>query len=258
MKPRNAMKKIGIVGGVAWPSTVDYYSEICRRSERWHLARNLQGAPSTPEMSIESLDLNKAVSYLGTDDDEESWSQFDDYHRTALERLEVSGADFALMASNTPHHRFAAIVRGIRIPVISIFEVAAKESARIGAREVLILGTTLTMRSTKLREEFANHGVEAAGPQDAAAKATTVDLIAELQLGKLEGAADRLGRIAKISFKRQFRAQPAVCLACTELPLAFPAHKLLASFEYDGVLYVNSTAAHIDAAFDFAINEWSR
>jgi aspartate racemase len=209
-------------------------------------------------MSIESLDLNKAVSYLGSDDDEESWSQFDDYHHTALERLEVSGADFALMASNTPHHRFASIVRGIRIPVISIFEVAAKESARIGVSKVLILGTALTMRSPRFREEFAKYGVEAAGPDDEAARAMTVELITELQLGRLEGAAERLGRIAKISFEQQFSAQPAVCLACTELPLAFPAHKLLATFEYDGVLYVNSTAAHIDAAFDFAINEWGR
>ncbi len=115
------MKKSGIVGGVAWLSTVDYYTEICRRSERLHLAKNLQCAPSTPEMSIESLDLNKAFSYLGTDDDEESWSQFDEYHRAALQRLEASGAEFALIASNTSHHRFSAIVRGIGIPVISIF-----------------------------------------------------------------------------------------------------------------------------------------
>src|SRR4029450_3048587 len=77
----DAMKKIGIVGGVAWPSTVDYYSEICKRSEGWHVARNPQCVPSTPEMSIEPLDFNKAVSYLGNDDDEESWSRFDDYHR---------------------------------------------------------------------------------------------------------------------------------------------------------------------------------
>jgi aspartate/glutamate racemase len=69
-------------------------------------------------MSIESLDVNKAISYFGTDEDETSWSQFDGYHRAALERLEASGADFALMASNTPHHRFASIVRGIRIPVL--------------------------------------------------------------------------------------------------------------------------------------------
>ena len=249
------MKKIGIVGGVAWPSTVDYYSEICRRSERWHLARNLQGAPSTPEMSIEALDLNKAVSCLGIDDDEESWSQFDDYHRAALRRLEASGADFALMASNTPHHRFDTIVRGVGIPVISILDVVAKESARIGTRQVLILGTALTMRSTKFREGFAKYGVEAAGPHDEAARSLTVELITELQLGKLEEAAERLGRIAKIAFERQFRVQPVVCLACTELPLAFPRQKLLSTFEHDGVLYINSTAAHINAAFDFAVNE---
>jgi aspartate racemase len=257
MKPLNAMKKIGIVGGVAWRSTVDYYSDICRRAEQWHLARNLQGAPSTPEMSIESLDLNKAVSYLGTDDDEESWLQFDDYHRAALERLEVSSADFALMASNTPHHRFTAIVHGIGIPVISIFEVVAKESARLGASEVLILGTSLTMRSPGFREEFAKYGVEAAGPHDEEARASIIGLIAELQLGKIEGAAERIGKIARTSFRPQFKAQPVVCLACTELPLAFQENKLIATFEHDGVLYINTTAVHINAAFDFAVDETS-
>src|SRR5258708_7709055 len=109
------MKKNGIGGGVAWLSSVDYYSEICRRSERRDIARGAQGLPSIPEMSIESLDLSKAVSYLGVDGDEESWSRFDDYHRAALRRLEASGCDFAVMASNTPHDRYAAIVRGIGI-----------------------------------------------------------------------------------------------------------------------------------------------
>jgi aspartate racemase len=103
------MKKIGIVGGLAWPSTVDYYSELCRRSEEWQKARNPQAAPWMPEMSIESLDVNKALSYIGNDEDVESWSRFDEYHRSALLRLEASGAEFALMAANTPHHRFAAI-----------------------------------------------------------------------------------------------------------------------------------------------------
>jgi aspartate racemase len=56
------------------------------------------------------------------------------------------------MASNTPHHRLEAIVRGVRIPIISIFEAAANKSARIGAAEVLILGTTLTMRSQVFRK----------------------------------------------------------------------------------------------------------
>jgi len=247
------MKKIGIVGGIAWPSTADYYSGICRRSEQWHLARNPQSVPSTPEMSIESLDVNKAISLLGIDDDEDSWTQFDDYHRSALKRLEMSGTDFALIASNTPHNRFSTIVRGIEIPVLSILDVVAKESARIGASEILILGTSVTMRSAKFREGFAKYGVEASGPRDEAARAMTAGLIAELQLGKLEGTAARLGKIVRLSFKERLRTRPVVCLACTELPLAFQEQKMHASFECDGILYLNSTALHIEAAFDLAV-----
>jgi len=215
-------------------------------------AAKLPGVPSMPEMSIESLDLHKAFSYLGVDGDEASWARFDEYHRVALRRLEASGADFALIASNTPHHRLESIVEGIAIPVIGIFEAAAKESARSGAREVLILGTPVTMGSRKFREQFARYGIAAAGPRDETARAMTAELIAELQLGKLEGAAERLGAIAKSSFA-QFAAQPAVCLACTELPLAFGDRSMPASFRRDGVLYVNTTAAHIDAAFEFAV-----
>jgi aspartate racemase len=248
------MKKIGIVGGVGWQSTTQYYSELCHRSEQWHLARNAREVPSIPEISIESLDLAKAISYLGSDDDEQSWSQFDDYHRRALKRLEANEADFALMASNTPHHRFEAIVRSIRIPVISILDEMAKESARMGAQQILILGTALTMRSPKFRETFAKYGIEASGPLDESLRAMTAELITDLQLGKFESADQRLATVARLSLdENQFGDQPAVCLACTELPLAFARMKQLSSFEYDGILLINSTAVHIDAAFKFAV-----
>jgi aspartate racemase len=247
------MKKIGIVGGVAWPSTVDYYTEICRRSENRHSAGNRKGPPSMPEMSIESLDLSRAVSYIGVDGDDGSWSRFDEYHRAALRRLEASGVEFAVIASNTPHHRFDAIVRGVGIPVINIWEEAAKECTRLGAEQVLILGTAVTMRSPEFLKRFAKHGVEAAGPLDSTARSQTEGLIAELQAGKTEGAAERIGKVARTSFAGQFTARPVVCLACTELPLAFREWKTLASFSVDGVTYVNSSSVHIGAAFDFAV-----
>jgi len=110
------MKKIGIVGGIGWQSTVDYYTELCHRAERQCLATNRNAFPRHREMSIESLDLYKAISYLGSDGDEGSWLRFDEYHRVALLRLAGAGADFALLASNTPHHRFETIVRDVGIP----------------------------------------------------------------------------------------------------------------------------------------------
>jgi aspartate racemase len=249
------MKKIGIVGGVGWQSTMEYYSGLCLRSEQWHLVKKPREVPAMPEISIESLDLAKAISYLGSDDDEPSWSNFDSYHHAALRRLEANGADFAMMASNTPHHRFGAIVAGIRIPVISILDKMAKESARIGAQQVLLLGTALTMRSPKFREAFAEYGIEASGPLDESLRAMTAQLIMDLQLGKSESADSRLATVARLSLdENQFGDQAAVCLACTELPLAFAGIKQLTTFEYDGILFINTTAVHIDAAFNFAID----
>ena len=104
------------------------------------------------------------------------------------------------------------------------------------------------MRSLIFREEFARHGIEAIGPHDESARALTEGLIADLQVGQLEGAAKRLGRIAKTAFQPQFTALPAVCLACTELPLAFPEEKMFATFECNGILYINTSAVHLNAA----------
>lgn len=249
------MKKIGMVGGVGWLSTVDYYAGICRLAEQWHRDRNLVGLPSIPEMSIESLELNKAISCLGVDGDEDSWWRFDLYHRAALQRLAASGCDIALLASNSPHHRFASIVRGVRIPIINLFEVVAREAARIGAGEVLILGTRLIMNSTVFRDEFARHGICSTGPRDEVTGALTTELITELQLGQSDGAADRLGEIAKRSLRPEERkTPPLVCLACTELPLAFPDQKTLVSFEHDGIRYLNTAALHMKEAFELAVN----
>ncbi len=235
------MKKIGIVGGIAWPSTVEYYAGLCRLSEQ-------QG--DTPEMVIESLDHERAVAYVGDDAQPDSWLRFDAYHRDALKRLEAAGAGFALIASNTSHHRLPEIVSGLGIPVLSIVDAAAEECARLGAKEVLILGTATTMRSGRFRAAFAARGIAAAGPEDSEVRAACVQLSHELQhRGEVPGAAARLGEMARASRGGQ---APLVCLACTELPLAFPEQKTLMLLESGGLRYMNTTAVHIRAAFDYA------
>jgi aspartate racemase len=247
------MKKIGIVGGVSWRSTVDYYCELCRRSEERNRALNLPDAPLTPEIAIESLDHNRAVALLGHDDDDDTWLSFDAYHRDALERLKASGAEVALIASNTPHHRFEPITRGIGIPVLSIFAAAAQAAERMRARRVLILGTRSTMSSPGLRQAFAEYGIEAADPGDEPRRALTVALIEELQQGLVAGTAERLAAMVRSAIERRFQNRAVACLACTELPLAFPEFRTVTTFEFGGVSWINSTAAHIDAVYEFAV-----
>ena len=247
------MKKIGIVGGIGWQSTAVYYSQLFRRSEQVHCDKGLRGTPAMPEISIESLDLAKAMAYLGSDGNEQSWMQFDSYHHAALCRLQMSGAEVALIASNTPHHRFDSIVQGIQIPVINIVQEMAKECARIEARHVLLLGTDLTMRSNKFREEFARWGIEANGPRDEDLRKMILELIADLQRSTSKAAAERLIRIVRCTLREtKFKHRPTVCLACTELPLAFEKMITSRNFEYHHIRFINSVAVHVDSTFNFA------
>ena len=248
-------KKIGILGGIGWPSTVHYYSELCRRSESRELQSAATRPPTTPEMCIESLDLRHAVSLLGVDGDEASWQRFDDYHRTALRRLAASGADFAVMASNTPHHRYSAIASGVDIPVLNLFEDLALYCQAEGHRQVLILGTALTMRSQVLRDAFTAKGIDASAPADNTLRQTVLTLIAKLQRGEREGAARTIGALVREASERQFMPIPAVCLACTELPLAFPARDDRASFDFDGRAYINPSVVHVQAALSLAFSD---
>ena len=77
-------------------------------------------------------------------------------------------------------------------------------------------------------------------------------MIESLQRGNVDGVQDELGHLARIAFARKFTGPPVVCLACTELPLAFPATKSLETFTVSGVTYINTSAIHVAATLSHA------
>jgi aspartate racemase len=228
------MKKIGIVGGTAWVSTVEYYATLCELGER---------AGQQPEFAIESIDNARAQSYRGLPGDEASWQRFDAYHRAALENVEHAGAEVALLAANTPHHRFAAITAGIGIPIVNIIDAVADACAQIGVDRLLMLGTALTMSSDTIRARYAQRGVEASVPPEYEHDGI-VALIERLQRGERDGAQAQIAALA-VGYN-------AVALACTELPLAFPEETRSTYFERNGVIYLNTLAIHANAIFNQA------
>ncbi len=245
------MQKIGLVGGIAWLSTLEYYRSICEQSEQRLRARRRPGTLAMPEIMIESLDLHRAVGYIGSDETDQAWSRFDAYHRAALRRLEVGGAKVAAIASFTAHHRLRYITRGIHMPVIDVFDIVARECVRIGARRALILGTAATMNSSRLQAVCAARGVDAAAPRAQATRKAVQRLIDRLHRGQaLHSAAEQIADIVRQAVMRQ--PQLPVALACTELPLAFPAARARAVFRWHGRTYINATAAHVSALLDRA------
>lgn len=243
------MKKIGILGGIGWPSTVAYYAGLCGLAEARNRAHD---RAQMPEMVVESLDLAKAEMLVGNDSDEGSWLAFDAYHRAALQRLERSGADFAVIACNTAHHRLQQIERGLAMPILGIVDIAADACIERGVRDVLILGTRTVMASAAFREAFRQRGINARAPVEEHHRRMVLASIDALSHGHDDGASGRIRQVIVESGLHEADRSSAVYLGCTELPLAFPAHKNESLFEIDGVRCINSTALHIRAAFEYA------
>lgn len=248
------MKKIGIVGGVAWQSTVEYYRLICEWANAHHRALGTEPPLPTPPMSIESLVMHETRGLRAQpSDDDAAWAAYDATFRDALLRLERMGCSVALIANNTCHTRFEPITRGVAMPVISILDASATAAAAAGAKRALVLGTSVTMRSDAYTWALVARNVDTL-PR---LSEESIDSVQDLIDTEFARGGTKRGRAALIELCEQHVETPqetAVLLACTELPLAFPEHADNPVFESDGYLFVNTVAAHARAAFEAAID----
>ena len=248
------MKKIGIVGGLAWPSTADYYRLLCKKTnEHFRMADAPHPLPSPP-MIIESLNISETRAARGEDNNEASWATYDNIFKDAFVRLKKAGADFGMIASNTPHMRLESIRQGLDFPVVSILDTTASLAAEYGALNALVLGTPVTMKSAVYPKALTEHKVTSL-PQPNEATIEDLRKIIDIDLyhGKIEGAADRILTISKENISNH--KTDIVCLACTELPLAFPQFTDLAYFEIDGIRFINTIAAHVERALQKTLTD---
>ena len=246
------MKKIGILGGVGWASTVDYYRAIAEGAGRYFAERGHGSPLPIPPMTIETVTQSETRALRGVAGDEASWAGFDAVFRNALLTLERAGCDFGIIASNTPHARLHAIRQGVSMPILSIFDATAATTAGTGAAKALVLGTTVTMQATNYADRLADEGITA-NPR--LPEGEIAHMQAMIDSDFYGGASDN-ARARLLAFcNRHARPGTAILLACTELPLAFPDHLDDPVFEADGHLFINPSAAHVAAALKEALTE---
>jgi aspartate racemase len=247
------LKKIGIVGGVGWPSTIEYYRLICEASQLFHKDKEFSGPTPMPQISIESLDMNFTVNSRGSSEPG-SWEEWDTYFNSALKRLVKSGAELILIASVTPHTRLEKISKEINIPIISIYESVGNYCNENGIKNLLVLGTMPTMSSPALKEALKPFGVSAIYPKTDDIKEDVVQVIERLYKNQTNGAASDIDKIVKSCISDNDLSNTAVCLGCTELPLAFEGVNNLSGFEHNAVKYLNSSAVHALSVFEACVS----
>jgi aspartate racemase len=202
------MKRVGIVGGIAPESTIEYYRLILASY------RSRSSSAANPSIIINSIDLTKTLALAANDLD-----ALTDYMVVEVERLARAGADFAVIASNTPHIVFDEIQRRVPIPMISIVEAAAEAAAARGLTRLGLFGTRFTMQSRSYPRVFARAGIEVVTPEEKEEQAYVHDkYVGELVHAVfLPDTRERLLRIVRRMVARD--AIDGLILGGTELPL---------------------------------------
>ena len=142
------MKTLGIIGGIAPESTVEYYRGLVAA----YRERVRDG--SFPSIVIDSIDLKKMLDLAGT-----SLEELTQYLLAELQRLADAGASVALLASNTPHLVFDELRRRSPIPLVSIVEAACAEAKALGLGRVGLFGTRFTMQGRFYPDVFSREGI---------------------------------------------------------------------------------------------------
>jgi aspartate racemase len=201
------MKRLGIVGGIAPGSTVDYYQLLIASY------REQSGDGSYPAILINSIDLTRMMALVAAS----RLIDLTEYLREAVDRLARAGADFALLASNTPHIVFEDLRRVSPIPLVSIVEAACEATEGLGLRTVGLLGTRFTMQGRFYPEVFGRRDIVVRSPAPDDMAYVHEKYMSELVLGDFR-AETREGILAVIERLRRQGAE-GVILAGTELPL---------------------------------------
>jgi aspartate racemase len=233
-KEQNNMKKIGLIGGMSWESTLLYYELINKK-----VKKELGGLHSS-NCVIESVDFNE-IALLQADDD---WKRLDLMMVDRALSLQNSGAELILICANTMHLCVDAIQNRVDVPIVHIAEVTAGEIRKAKLEKVALLGTKFTMEKTFFRDILRNHAIEVLIP-DADARDVIHDIIyKELVCGDIKQES-KAAYLEIIDTLRNQGAQ-GVILGCTEIPL------LIGPEDVDLPLF-NTTQIHAEKAVELAL-----
>ena len=222
------MKTIGLVGGLGPESTIDYYRRIVDGWEKLH--------PSTaPRIVIDSLDYRIALHLVQHDR-----AALVEYFAESLGRLASATADFAAITANTPHIIFDELAARSSIPLLSIVEVCADESLRLGLRRLVLLGTRFTMDGSFFTDVFGRRRMTVIPPVEADRAWVHDRYVNQLLNGEFKEET-RQEFVSLVDRLRRTEGIDGVILGGTELPL------LLQSPVIAGLPVLDTTALHVDA-----------
>ena len=223
------MKTIGILGGMTWESTIDYYRIINE------ITKQKLGSFHSAKILLYSFDLQELIDLQ----DQGKWDEEAKLLADAAEKLENAGADFIVIACNTVHKKADFIQSQINIPLLHIADATADAVKNAGIRKVALLGTKYTMDS-----DFYSKRLDVMIPDEEDRKFVNNVIYDELCLGKINPGSRK--KLIEIIGRLAGKGAEGIILGCTELQLLIkPGDAMLPLFD--------TTKIHAEAAAKYAL-----
>ena len=229
------MKTIGLIGGMSWESSLQYYrilNEVVKARLGGH------NSCKCIMYSVNFADIEK----LQNDGD---WDRLSDIMLDAARSVQSGGADFIVICTNTMHKVADNILDSIDIPILHIADAAASAIKAQGLRKVGLLGTKFTMEQDFYRDRLAaKHGLEVVIPEEHDRQLVHDIIYKELVLGQIKDSSRRT--CIEIINNLASKGAEGIILGCTEIPL-------LVKEQDCGIRLFDTTTIHALAALELAL-----
>ncbi len=230
------MKRIGLVGGISWTSTIDYYRYINEATNK------ILGSLNYAECIIYSVNFEDFRKYNAAHD----WDATFELLSNAALHLRDAGADVILLGANTAHIVAERVSEKVGLPLIDIRVATANAIREKKLKKVGLLGTVYTMELNFYKNKLAEEGIATIIPPGKAER----DFIEETLLHELgKGIIVNKTKQEYMNIVNRLIDQGAegIILGCTEIPLILGQEDI-------NVPVFNSTQLHALAAVEFALS----
>ncbi|UYX54543.1 aspartate/glutamate racemase family protein [Bacillus thuringiensis] len=201
------MKTIGLIGGMSWESTSEYYrilnEEIKSRLGGLHSAKCL----------INSVDFEEIERFQSNGD----WDGAGEVLGNAAYSLQKGGADFIIICTNTMHKVVEKIKENINIPVLHIADTTVKEIKRKGIQTIGLLGTKYTMEQDFYKSRIEENNIKVIVPVEKNREKINEIIYTELCLGKITSQSREYYK--RVIEELVQKGAQGIILGCTEIGL---------------------------------------
>lgn len=231
------MRKLGLIGGTSWHSTIEYY-RIINEIVNEHFGDN-----TNPPTILYTLNQSQIHQYQRDD----RWDDIATLLINAALDLEKTGVEAVMFCANTPHKVYDIVRDAINVPILHIADATTKAIKANQINKVCFIGTKFTLEESFITDRISSKGIEVLVPKD---HSTINELHRIIQKELTYGIIDETSKRFVIDVVNSMISHGAkgVILGCTEFPL------MLSEADFSVPIF-NTTEIHAKAATTFILNK---